>query len=44
MHLGEVERQPVHGKATPEEAQSLVDDGVPLIASSIAGSARRQVN
>jgi hypothetical protein len=30
MHLGEIETAQVHGQATAEQAQSLVDDGVPI--------------
>ena len=28
MHLGEIEREQVHGKATVEQAKSLIDDGI----------------
>jgi hypothetical protein len=31
MHLGEVERRPIHGKATMEETKSLIDEGIPLL-------------
>ena len=30
MHLGEIDTGPVHGEATPEQARSLVEDGVPI--------------
>jgi len=30
MHSGEAERELVHGNATPEQAKSLVDDGIPV--------------
>jgi hypothetical protein len=44
MHLGEVERRPVHGKATPEETQSLIDEGVPLLPLPFPVVPPRQVN
>src|SRR4051794_41638098 len=28
MHSGEIDREQVHGQATPEQAKSLVDDGI----------------
>lgn len=30
MHHGEIDTSPVHGEATAEQAQSLVEDGVPV--------------
>ncbi len=30
MHLGEAEHRPIHGQATPEQARSLADEGVPI--------------
>ena len=30
MHSGEADSRPIHGVATPVEAQSLKDDGVPI--------------
>ncbi len=30
MHLGESEARPVHGKATPAQARSLIEEGVPV--------------
>ena len=30
MHLGEAEHRPIHGQATPEQAKSLADEGVPI--------------
>ena len=30
MHLGETDPRPVHGQATAADAQSLIDDGVPV--------------
>ena len=31
MHLGEMERRPVHGQASAEEAKSLIDEGIPIL-------------
>ena len=31
MHLGEIERRPVHGQASPHEARSLIEEGVPVL-------------
>jgi hypothetical protein len=31
MHLGEMERRPVHGQASAEEARSLIDEGIPVL-------------
>jgi len=28
MHYGEIEHRPIYGEATPEEAKSLIDEGV----------------
>jgi len=30
IHLGEAEERPIHGKATREETESLIDEGVPI--------------
>ena len=30
MHLGEIEPRPVHGSASRAEAESLIDEGVPV--------------
>jgi hypothetical protein len=30
MHLGETPHAQIHGQATPEQAQALVDEGVPV--------------
>jgi hypothetical protein len=30
MHLGETEARAIHGRATPDEAQSLAEEGVPV--------------
>jgi hypothetical protein len=32
MHLGDAPERAIHGQATPEEARSLVEDGVPVAA------------
>ncbi|MEM9757555.1 MAG: DUF1178 family protein [Pseudomonadota bacterium] len=31
MHLGETAERQIHGEATPEEAKSLLEDGVPVM-------------
>ena len=31
MHLGEIERRPVHGKASAEETRSLMEEGISLL-------------
>lgn len=30
IHLGEADRRPIHGEATRAEAESLIDEGVPI--------------
>ena len=30
MHLGDAEMRPIHGEATPEEAQELIEEGIPV--------------
>ena len=30
IHLGESEARAIHGKATPADARSLIDDGIPV--------------
>ena len=30
IHLGEAEARPIHGEATRSQAESLIDDGVPI--------------
>jgi hypothetical protein len=30
IHLGEAEARAIHGRATPAEAESLIDEGVPI--------------
>lgn len=32
MHLGEVEHRSIHGQATPEQAQELIEEGVEIAA------------
>lgn len=44
MHDGEVEREPVHGQATLEQAKSLVDDGVPVAPLPLPVMPPNQVN
>jgi hypothetical protein len=44
MHLGEVERRPVHGKATVEETRSLIDEGIPLLPLPLPVVPPGQVN
>lgn len=31
MHLGETPERAIHGEAAPEEARSLIEDGVPVL-------------
>ena len=31
MHLGDKDHAPIHGQATPDEAKSLIEDGVPVL-------------
>ena len=44
MHLGEVERRPVHGKATAEETRSLIDEGIPVLPLPLPVVPPGQVN
>jgi hypothetical protein len=30
MHVGDTETRPIHGQTTPEQAESLAEDGVPV--------------
>jgi len=30
IHLGEADRRPIHGRATRAEAESLIDEGIPV--------------
>lgn len=31
MHRGEIERRTVHGEASPDEARSMIEEGVPFL-------------
>jgi hypothetical protein len=44
MHLGEVERRPIHGQATAEEAKSLIEEGVPVLPLPLPVVPPGQVN
>ncbi len=44
MHHGEVERRPVHGEASAEEARSLMDEGIPVVPLPLPVVPPRQVN
>ena len=44
MHSGEMEPQQVHGRATIEEAKSLVDDGVPVAPLPLPVTPPNQLN
>jgi hypothetical protein len=44
MHLGEIESEQVHGKATIEQAKSLVDEGVPVAPLPFPVTPPTQVN
>jgi len=44
MHEGEIETEKVHGKATLEQARSLVDDGVPVAPLPLPVTPPNQVN
>lgn len=44
MHLGEIEQRPVHGRATADEARSLVDEGVPIVPLPLPVVPPGQVN
>jgi hypothetical protein len=44
MHLGEIETAQVHGEATAEQAQSLVEDGVPIAPLPLPVVPPNQVN
>jgi len=30
IHVGEADSRPIHGRATREDAESLIEDGVPV--------------
>jgi hypothetical protein len=44
MHHGEIDMTPVHGEATAEQAQSLVEDGVPIAPLPLPVVPPNQVN
>jgi hypothetical protein len=44
MHLGEIEPEQVHGKATIEQAKSLIDDGVTVAPLPLPVAPPNQVN
>lgn len=44
MHSGEIEPQQVHGRATIEQAKSLVDEGVPVAPLPLPVVPPNQVN
>lgn len=44
MHLGEIDTTAVHGEATAEQAQSLVEDGVPIAPLPLPVVPPNQVN
>ena len=44
MHLGEMERRPVHGQASAEEARSLIDEGIPVLPLPLPVVPPGQVN
>jgi hypothetical protein len=44
MHLGEIEREQVHGKATVEQAKSLFDDGISVAPLPLPVTPPSQVN
>ena len=44
MHLGEIEPRAVHGEASHDEARSLIDEGVPILALPLPVVPPGQVN
>lgn len=44
MHSGEIEHEQVHGKATLEDAKSLIEDGVPVAPLPLPVIPPNQVN
>jgi hypothetical protein len=44
MHHGEIEREQVHGKATLDQAKSLVEDGIPVAPLPLPVIPPSQVN
>lgn len=41
MHLGEAPARAIHGEARPEEAKSLIEDGVPVLPLPFGPSRKR---
>lgn len=44
MHLGEIEKRPVHGKATADETRSLMEEGIAVLPLPLPVVPPRQVN
>ena len=44
MHAGEIAHEQVHGKATLDEAKSLVEDGIPVAPLPLPVTPPSQVN
>ena len=44
MHVGEIEREQVHGNATLEQAKALVEEGVPVAPLPLPVTPPSQVN
>ena len=44
MHLGEIDHRPVHGEASPDEARSLIKEGVPVMPLPLPVVPPGQVN
>ena len=44
MHLGEIEPRAVHGQASPDEARSLIEEGVPVLPLPLPVVPPGQVN
>ena len=44
MHLGELDSRPVHGNATPADAKSLIEEGVPVAPLPLPVVPPNQVN
>ena len=44
MHSGEIEAEPVHGRATAEQAKSLVEEGVPVAPLPLPVTPPHQLN
>ena len=44
MHHGEIDTSPVHGEATAEQAQSMVEEGVPIAPLPLPVVPPNQVN